>query len=46
MFALLFQQTVFQITPLSLAEWIAVLKISVPVILLDEFLKFVSRSTG
>lgn len=33
----------FQITPLSLEEWFAVLKISFPVILLDETLKFVAR---
>ncbi|XP_063962203.1 sarcoplasmic/endoplasmic reticulum calcium ATPase 2-like [Lytechinus pictus] len=38
--------TVFQITPLNLAEWMAVLKISLPVILLDEMLKFMARSTG
>jgi len=35
--------TVFQITPLNIEEWIAVLKISVPVVLLDETLKFVAR---
>jgi Ca2+ transporting ATPase len=35
--------TVFQITPLNLVEWIAVVKISVPVVLLDEVLKFVAR---
>jgi Ca2+ transporting ATPase len=35
--------TVFQITPLNIEEWIAVLKISLPVILLDETLKFVAR---
>ena len=33
----------FQITPLNIEEWIAVLKISLPVILLDETLKFVAR---
>ncbi|XP_041456797.1 sarcoplasmic/endoplasmic reticulum calcium ATPase 2-like isoform X1 [Lytechinus variegatus] len=38
--------TVFQITPLNMAEWMAVLKISLPVILLDEMLKFMARSTG
>ncbi|XP_072164497.1 calcium-transporting ATPase sarcoplasmic/endoplasmic reticulum type-like [Diadema setosum] len=38
--------TVFQITPLNLAEWIAVFKISLPVILLDETLKFMARSMG
>lgn len=36
-------QTVFQITPLSMEEWAAVLKISFPVILLDETLKFIAR---
>ncbi|CAD5213323.1 unnamed protein product [Bursaphelenchus okinawaensis] len=36
--------TIFQITPLSIVEWIAVLKISLPVILLDEVLKFVARN--
>ncbi|KAJ8042767.1 Calcium-transporting ATPase sarcoplasmic/endoplasmic reticulum type [Holothuria leucospilota] len=34
---------VFQITPLNLTEWFAVVKISFPVILLDEMLKFVAR---
>jgi Ca2+ transporting ATPase len=38
--------TVFQITPLDLTEWIAVLKISCPVILLDEVLKFIARRTN
>ncbi|PAV82516.1 hypothetical protein WR25_19774 isoform B [Diploscapter pachys] len=36
--------TIFQITPLSIAEWVAVLKISIPVLLLDEILKFVARN--
>lgn len=35
--------TIFQITPLSVVEWISVLKISLPVIILDETLKFVAR---
>ncbi|KAG1678723.1 Calcium-transporting ATPase sarcoplasmic/endoplasmic reticulum type [Nymphon striatum] len=35
--------TVFQVCPLSIEEWIAVMKISLPVILLDETLKFVAR---
>ncbi|CAH1801315.1 unnamed protein product [Owenia fusiformis] len=35
--------TIFQITPLNGTEWAAVLKISFPVILLDECLKFVAR---
>ena len=33
----------FQITPLNLTEWLAVIKISLPVILLDELLKLVAR---
>jgi Ca2+ transporting ATPase len=36
--------TIFQITPLNVAEWIAVLKISIPVVLLDELLKFIARN--
>uniref|UniRef100_A0A8C8J8A7 Calcium-transporting ATPase n=1 Tax=Oncorhynchus tshawytscha TaxID=74940 RepID=A0A8C8J8A7_ONCTS len=32
---------IFQITPLDLTQWLVVLKISLPVILLDELLKFV-----
>lgn len=36
--------TIFQITPLNITEWIAVLKISLPVILLDETLKFIARN--
>merc|ERR1711970_1003769 len=35
--------TVFQVQPLSGAQWVAVLKISLPVILLDEVLKLVAR---
>jgi Ca2+ transporting ATPase len=35
--------SVFQISPLSFVEWIAVLKMSVPVVLLDEVLKFIAR---
>jgi Ca2+ transporting ATPase len=38
-----FLSAVFQITPLNLEEWMAVLKISFPVVLLDETLKFVAR---
>jgi len=34
---------VFQVTPLNLEEWLAVIKISVPVILIDESLKFAAR---
>ena len=40
------QQTVFQITPLNLTEWFAVLCFSLPVILLDELLKYMSRNLG
>ncbi|XP_066983505.1 calcium-transporting ATPase sarcoplasmic/endoplasmic reticulum type-like isoform X2 [Macrobrachium rosenbergii] len=36
--------TVFQVMPLTLAQWIAVMKISLPVVLLDETLKFVART--
>jgi len=35
--------TIFQISPLNLVEWIAVMKISLPVLLLDEALKFAAR---
>lgn len=35
--------TVFSVCPLNLYEWMAVLKISVPVLLLDEALKFIAR---
>nr|AML22896.1 sarcoplasmic/endoplasmic reticulum Ca2+-ATPase [Tridacna squamosa] len=38
-----FMATIFQITPLNLECWVAVLKISIPVIILDETLKFVAR---
>ncbi|KAG6448340.1 calcium-transporting ATPase sarcoplasmic/endoplasmic reticulum type isoform X2 [Manduca sexta] len=34
---------VFQVTPLSVDEWITVMKFSIPVVLLDEVLKFVAR---
>merc|ERR1711962_1870298 len=34
--------TVFQVTPLSVAQWITVMKFSLPVILLDELLKLVA----
>ena len=36
-------QVIFQITPLGLQEWLAVLKLSFPVIILDETLKLVAR---
>uniref|UniRef100_A0A7N9AML7 Calcium-transporting ATPase n=1 Tax=Mastacembelus armatus TaxID=205130 RepID=A0A7N9AML7_9TELE len=35
---------IFQITPLDVTQWLMVLKISVPVILLDELLKFLARN--
>uniref|UniRef100_A0A673BPJ4 Cation-transporting P-type ATPase C-terminal domain-containing protein n=1 Tax=Sphaeramia orbicularis TaxID=375764 RepID=A0A673BPJ4_9TELE len=35
---------IFQVTPLLWSQWIVVLKISIPVILLDEALKYVSRN--
>ncbi|XP_032803350.1 sarcoplasmic/endoplasmic reticulum calcium ATPase 2 isoform X1 [Petromyzon marinus] len=35
---------IFQITPLNLEQWLVVLKISLPVILLDETLKFIARN--
>ncbi|KAI4461524.1 calcium-transporting atpase [Holotrichia oblita] len=34
---------VFQVCPLTPSEWITVLKFSIPVILLDEMLKFIAR---
>ena len=37
-------QAVFQITPLNVPEWIAVLKISFPVIIIDELLKLIARN--
>ena len=39
-----FLANVFGIVPLSLSEWILVILVSAPVILIDEFLKFVGRS--
>lgn len=39
----LFLQTVFQVTPLTVDEWITVMKFSIPVVLLDEVLKFAAR---
>uniref|UniRef100_A0A8C4GSR2 Calcium-transporting ATPase n=1 Tax=Dicentrarchus labrax TaxID=13489 RepID=A0A8C4GSR2_DICLA len=35
---------IFQVTPLHWYQWIVVLKISIPVILLDEALKYMSRN--
>jgi Ca2+ transporting ATPase len=37
-------QSVFQITPLSVEQWMTVMKFSLPVILVDEMLKFVARN--
>merc|ERR1719244_1835776 len=39
-----FLNVVFNITPLSVAQWMNVLKFSLPVLLLDEALKFVARN--
>lgn len=36
-------QLIFQVTPLSGRQWVVVLQISLPVILLDEALKYLSR---
>lgn len=36
-------QVIFQITPLDTTQWMMVLKISLPVILLDELLKYSAR---
>jgi Ca2+ transporting ATPase len=38
-----FLAAVFQITPLNIHEWTAVLKISFPVIIIDELLKLIAR---
>ncbi|XP_068099707.1 sarcoplasmic/endoplasmic reticulum calcium ATPase 1 isoform X2 [Hyperolius riggenbachi] len=35
---------IFKLTPLDVTKWLVVLKISFPVILLDELLKFVARN--
>lgn len=35
---------VFQVMPLSVAQWVAVIKISMPVIFIDEILKLVARN--
>ena len=37
-------QMIFKLTHLDLAHWLVVLRISFPVILLDEALKFVARN--
>lgn len=36
-------QSVFQVTPLTAEEWLTVMKFSIPVVLLDETLKFIAR---
>lgn len=36
-------QGVFSVTPLDGEEWFAVMKMSIPVVLIDEVLKFVAR---
>ena len=40
----MFSKVVFSLCPLTVLEWWAVLKISFPVILLDEVLKYVARN--
>ncbi len=35
---------IFKLTHLSLEQWMVVLKLSFPVILIDELLKFVARN--
>ncbi|XP_065830834.1 sarcoplasmic/endoplasmic reticulum calcium ATPase 2-like isoform X2 [Oscarella lobularis] len=40
-----FLARVFQVTPLNTTEWLAVFELSIPVIILDEILKFVSRKS-
>lgn len=35
--------TIFQLAPLNLTEWMAVMKFSLPVILIDEILKVIAR---
>ncbi len=37
-------QVIFQIAPLNVTQWLMVLKISLPVILMDELLKFIARN--
>jgi len=39
-----FMNTVFSVCQLTVDEWWTVMKISLPVILLDETLKFVARN--
>lgn len=35
---------IFKLTHLNVEQWLMVLKLSIPVILLDELLKFVART--
>ena len=37
-------QVIFQIRPLSWPQWVVVLKMSLPVIMMDEALKFLARN--
>jgi Ca2+ transporting ATPase len=39
-----FMKSIFRVTPLNWTEWKAVLYFSIPVILLDEVLKFITRN--
>jgi len=39
-----FMKAIFRVTPLNWTEWKAVLYFSIPVILLDEVLKLVTRN--
>jgi len=36
--------TVFSVCPLSMGEWIAVIKMSIPVVILDETMKYIART--
>jgi len=36
--------TIFQVGPLSVSQWMAVMKISIPVLFIDEVLKWVARN--
>jgi len=38
-----FMKAIFRVTPLNWIEWKAVLYFSIPVIFIDEILKFISR---